>query len=218
MSHYRSIIYYTDSELPDKMAGLVRQKIQAIGLPIISSSLKPLNFGTNIPMPGPRGYKSMFEQILVCLENSPGEIIYFCEADVLYPKEHFDFVPKDDKFYYNNYFWKVFPDGTAVSWEADQVSGLVCYKKPAIKWYRTRLATFDPKNFDRKFEPLSGEGSEKFMSSVPLVDIRHGRNLTFSKKGLHHFRKKETAVNFKKSTIDNIPGWSLKVEDIYPVN
>lgn len=211
----RGIIYFTDSQIPKKMAELVRLQIKSIGLPIVSTSLEPLEFGKNIPMPGPRGYKSMFEQILMCLENSVSDIIYFCEHDVLYHPSHFDFQPYDDRFYYNNNWWKVFSDGTAVSWDADQVSGLVCYKEPAIKWYRSRLATFDPENFDRKFEPMSGEGSVAFKSKLPNVDIRHGSNLTYSKKGLHHFRNKATAVNFQQSTIDKIPGWDLTIDEIY---
>jgi hypothetical protein len=77
------------------------------------------------------------------------------------------------------------------------------------------VASFNTLNFDRKFEPQSGEGSEQWKASRPHIDIRHGHNLTMSKRGLHHFRKKETAVNFTESTIDQIPGWELTVDDVY---
>lgn len=210
MSPSRSCIFYTDNQIPDKLAEAVRKTITAANLPIVSSSLEPLDFGDNEVAPGPRGYKSMFQQILSCLERSTASVIFFLEHDVLYSPSHFDFIPPDDRFYYNNNWWKIFPDGRAVSWEADQVSGLVCYRQPALEWYRTRLATFDPLNFDRKFEPMSGEGSAKFMSEVPLIDIRHNRNLTYSKKSLDDFRKKDTAINFKSGGLADIPGWNVE--------
>lgn len=208
MSLFRNIIYYTDNRLDDKIANAVRKQLSSIGLPIISSSLQPIKFGKNIPMPGERGYLTMFKQILSCLENSPGEVVYFCEHDVLYHPSHFDFTPPDERFYYNQNWWKIHSDGVALHWDADQVAGLACYKKPAIEWYRMRIDTFDAENFDRKFEPLSGEGSMSFRSAYPNIDIRHGHNLTMSKRGLHHFRNKATAVNFQEKTFDNIPGWS----------
>lgn len=213
MSPSREIIYYTDSAIPEKMADLVRETIKSIGLPIFSSSLEPLDFGDNKVAPGPKGYLSMFQQILDCLERSRADIIYFCEADVLYHPSHFDFVPTDEKFYYNNYWWKIFPSGKAVRWDADQVSGLVCYRTPALEWYRSRVATFDLSNFDRKFEPMSGHGSVIFKSEYPNVDIRHDGNLTYSKKSMKDFRKKPEF--FEESTVDEILGWELNVNDIY---
>lgn len=208
MSVSKGIIYYTDSRLPDNIAEPVRAQLETIGLPIVSSSLRALDFGKNIVAPGPRGYLSMFQQILACLEASDADVIYFCEHDVLYPKEHFDFIPPTkDRFYYDLNWWKIRADGLAVHWDAVQVSGLVCYRELAIEFYKDRIASFDPKNFDRKFEPTVEAGYETFRASVPHVDIRHETNLTYNKWKLEHFRKKETAVNFESSTVDKIDGW-----------
>jgi hypothetical protein len=205
----KEIIYYTDSQLDERYAIPVRKQLESIGLPIISSSLKPLNFGKNICLNAERGYYTMFCQILACLDASKADIIYFCEHDCLYPKEHFDFIPPTkDKFYYDINWWKVRSDGLAVHWDAAQVSGLVCYRELAIEWYEDRVASYDEKNFDRKFEPTVDTEYETFKAAVPHIDIRHNRNLTYNKWKLDHFRKKETAVNFETSTIDNIPGWS----------
>jgi len=215
----KGIIYYTDNQLNLKIARLVQKQIKTIGLPIVSASLKPMDkMGKNIHMKGlKRGYLTMFKQILAALEASEADIIFFCEHDNLYHPSHFDFVPpKKDTFYYDHNWWKVRKDGLAVHWDADQVSGLCCYRELAIEHYKKRIAEFDPENFDRKFEPMSGEKSEVWQAEYPSIDIRHTGNLTYNKWTLDHFRKKETAVNFQESTIDKIPGWdSLTAESIY---
>ena len=190
--------------------------LEAIGdMELVSSSREPIDFGENVVTDLPRGYECYFKQILKGLETLTTDLVFIAEHDVIYPKEHFDFEPPDDKIYYDVNWWKVHPDGLALSWKADQVSGICAPRESLLKWYGSRVATFDPNNFDRKFEPLSGEGSAQWQASRPHIDIRHGHNLTMSKRGLHHFRKKETAVDFTESTIDQIPGWELNVNDIY---
>lgn len=205
----RGIIYYTDNQLPLKIARGVQEQIRSIGLPIVSASLKPMdNMGKNVVVRGRRGYKTMFKQILAALEASDADIIYFCEHDNLYHPSHFDFKPPSkDRFYYDLNWWKVRADGLAVHWDAAQVSGLVCYRDIAIEWYKERLATYDDKTFDRKFEPTINTEFITWKADYPSIDIRHERNLTYNKWKLDHFRKKETAVNFVSSTIDEIPGW-----------
>ncbi len=206
----KDIIYFTDNQLNTKIAHKVQRQLKRIGLPIISASLKPMpHFGRNIHIPMERGYKAYFTQILAALEASTADIVYFCEHDNLYHPSHFDFYPpKKDVFYYDRNWWKIRADGLAVHWDADQVSGLCCYREIAIKYYRERLASYDPENFDRKFEPASGVGSEWWKAEFPSIDIRHDKNLTYNKWKLEHFRKKDTALNFETSTVDNIPGWT----------
>lgn len=204
----KGIIYYTDSRLHPKIANRVREQLLSIGLPIVSSSLEPLDFGQNITLGLERGYLTMFKQILTALEASKSDIVFFCEHDVLYPKEHFEFTPRHKtKFYYDLNWWKVRADGLAVHWDAVQVSGLCCYRKLAIRYYKKRIAEFDPVEFDRKFEPTVDTEFETWWASVPHIDIRHDRNLTYNKWKLEHFRKVDTAVNFQQSNVDQISGW-----------
>jgi hypothetical protein len=204
----KQIIYYTDSQLDEKYAKPVREQLKTIGLPIISSSLEPLDFGHNIHLDMERGYYTMFCQILACLDTSKADVIYFCEHDVLYDPSHFEFIPPDkDKFYYDINWWKVRSDGLAVHWDAAQVSGLVCYREAALKWYEERIASYDEKNFDRKFEPTLDGEYRTWWGREPHIDIRHNRNLTYNKWKMDHFRDKTTAVNFVSTTIDSIPGW-----------
>lgn len=206
----KGIIYYSDNRLPEKIDEAVKKRIREIGLPIVSCTLKPVDkMGENIVLDLKRGYLTMFTQILTALENSDADIIYFCEHDVLYHDTHFEKIPESkDSFYYNQNWWKVREDGLAVSWDADQVSGLCCYRDIAIEWYKKRIETFDSDNFDRKFEPMSGEGSVSWESEYPNIDIRTGHNLTYNKWSLDDFRNKATAINFRESTVDKIEGWT----------
>ena len=207
----KGIIYYTDNRMDVKTAEIVRkQLLEATDLSIVSVSLEPLDFGKNIVLREQRGYLTMFKQILIALEESTADVIFHCEHDCLYPPEHFEFTPpRKDVFYYNHNWCKVGKGDLAVHWDADQVSGLCAYRKTLIDFYKKRIAEFDPDNFDRKFEPMSGEKSEAWKSPVPYIDIRGDWNLTYSKWSLDDFRKKDTAVNFETLTVDQIPGWDL---------
>jgi hypothetical protein len=205
----KGIIFFTDNRLNLKIAHAVQKQLKRIGLPIISSSLKPMTFGDkNVVIDAERGYHTYFKQIVAALETSTAEIVFFCEHDVLYPPEHFEFTPPTkDKFYYNQNWVKMdWETKNAVSWEADQVSGLVCYRELALDHYRKVLAAFNPETFKRSFEPGSGKNSEAWMSKVPYLDIRQPNALTKSKWSLADFRDKSTAKNFRQT---NCPEWAL---------
>lgn len=212
----KSIIFYTDNRLNLKIAHKVQKQLSKISkdknIPIISASLKPMSFGDkNIHIPMERGYLAYFTQIIAALEASTADIIYFCEHDCLYAPEHFDFTPLNkETFYYDHSWWKIGMGDLAVHWDADQVSGLCCYREVALAWYKKKLETFERDKFDRKFEPMSGEKSESWKASVPMIDIRHDGALTKNKWSLADFRDKTTAKNFQGSTIDKIPGWNAQ--------
>ena len=96
----KSIIYYTDNRVPDPIFSLCQKYIADSGLPIVSCSLRPINFGQNIVLNGcGRSYTSMLLQIIKALEASTEKYVFFCEHDVLYHKSHFDFIPPKDDVY-----------------------------------------------------------------------------------------------------------------------
>jgi len=207
----KGIIYYTDNQIPVKTAQAVQKQIKTSGLPIVSASLKSMNnMGKNIHVKLKRGYMTMFKQILAALEALDTEIVFFCEHDVLYHQSHFEFIPaRKDKFYYNHNWWRVRPDGLAVHWDANQVSGLCCYRELAIDYYKKRIAEIEKSGFNRSYEPggRNLEYYEAWKSPMPNIDIRGEWNLTKSKWSLDDFRDKSTAKGFETSTIDKIPGW-----------
>lgn len=214
----KGIIYFTDNQLGLKISHAVQKQLKTIGLPIVSASLKPMNFGKNVHLKLARGYLTMFKQILAALEASESDVIFFCEHDVLYPKAHFDFTPeRRDTFYYDINVWKVrLPDGLAL-WvnNCRQVSGLCGYRDELIKHYRERVALVEKEGYHRNmgFEPVTHGRikwqneykTENWMAEVPMLDIRHEKNLTPNRWSIELFRDKRNAEGWKEAY--DIPGW-----------
>lgn len=204
----KGIIYYTDNRLELKIAKKVQKNLLKMGLPIVSASLKPMpHFGKNIHLPLKRGTLTMFKQILAALEASDAEIVYFCEHDVLYHPSHFDIIPpKENMFYYNHNWWKVWPDGFAAHWDANQVSMLVCYRQHAVKYYKMRIEEIEDNGFNRSYEPGGRDRTlyEAVWSEYPNIDIRHSNNQTRSHRSPKDFRDKSTCINWQETTADKL--------------
>ncbi len=198
----KSILYYTTNELDQSIALMVRKRILEIGLPIVSCSLKPLDFGKNIVLDLKPSPITMFKQILAALEASNG-YIFLCEHDVLYHPSHFDFNPSEDKFYFNTNVWKWKWKTDLCVWTDDlqQLSGMSGSKELLTKFFTERLKKAES-GFDRHYEPK--ENTENYQSKRPNIDIRHGKNATKSKWSPTDFRNKRYAKGWKESTITNI--------------
>lgn len=223
----KGIIYYTDNKLRVKIAKRVQRQIKKAsgGKKIVSSSLKPMDFGDkNVITNEKRGWSTMNKQILKALKAIKTDIIFFCEHDVMYHPSHFDFTPKrTDRFYYNTNVWKVrADDGHAVrTKDCKQLSGLVCYKKLAIKHFEKRLKmleSYKGEKFDKYvrkigFEPgthsrderVDDYKAESFESRRPNVDIRHGNNATATRWSPEQFRNKKYTQGWTETK--DIPGW-----------
>ncbi len=103
MENGTTLIYYTDGSLEDSLAELVRNRLLKTGLPIVSVSQEPLDFGTNVCIGKiGRSYSSIQSQILAGLCRAETKYVALCEHDTLYPDGCFDFVPPGDGvFFYN---------------------------------------------------------------------------------------------------------------------
>ena len=203
----KAIIFYTDNNLTLKIAHKVQKILRETGLPIYSSSLKPMpHFGINTHIKMERGIEAYFTQILTALESSNEEVVYFCEHDVFYHPSHFDFIPEDkNKFYFNTNVWKWNTEKEYGLWVdgCEQVSGICCYRELALEFYREKLKQVKAGNFDRHYEPQKNR--ETWQSEFPNVDIRHGNNLTKSRWTKEEFRNKKYTKGWKESK--TIPGW-----------
>ena len=233
MAMEKSVIWYTDNRLDGtKIAEESKKTILASGLPIVSCSLKPIDFGTNIVLEGRiRSYPTMALQILMALEASTAKYVFFTEHDVLYHQSHWDFTPpKDDIYYYNvnNWRWE-FPKDRAISYdELTSLSSLCCNRETAIKHYKYRLKLIERWGLDkirgreprwaRKFgyEPgtkkrrrggVTNEEHIKRKSKFPNIDIRHPKTFSKPKVTLDSFIHLPT--NFRESKLKDIPGWNL---------
>lgn len=221
----KSLLFYTDNQLTLKLAHRVQKQLKSIGLPIVSVSLKPMNFGKNIHLPLKRGYLTMAKQILEGLKASTAEVIFFCEHDVLYHPSHFDFVPPErDKYYYNTNVWRVRADdghGLYVD-NLQQLSGLCAYRELLIEHYEKRVKLLEEKANDpdfssyvRKmgFEPgthgraerVDDFKAESWTSKYPNLDIRHGANLTPSRWRKEQYRNQRYTKGWTEA--DEFPYW-----------
>jgi len=229
----KGCIYYTDNRLKEPVWSLAQKYITDSGLPIVSCSLKPINFGKNIVLEGRlRSYPTMAEQILIALEASEAKYVFFCEHDVLYHKSHWDFTPeRDDIYYYNVNNWRWwYGYHSAISYdELTSLSSLCCNRELAIRHYKYRLELIKKWGLDkirsreprwaRKFgyEPgtkkrrsggVTNEDHIKRKSEFPNVDIRHTGTFSAPKITLESFKHKPN--NWREEPIENIPGWDLK--------
>ena len=218
----KGIIYYTDNQLKLKIAIMVQRQLKKISefknIPIVSASLKPMGFGKNIHVPLQRGVLTMFKQILTALEASETDIVYFCEADVLYHPAHFDFTPpKKEVFYYNENVWKIdAKTGHAVHYDMRQVSGIAVYREIAANHYRKRVAMVEKNGFSMGmgYEPGTHHRPERvddatsgsWKSEFPNVDIRHGGNFSPTRWKKEEFRNQRYTKGWTE-TDDEIPGW-----------
>lgn len=224
----KGIIFYTDNQLKLKIAHTVQRQLRHISedldIPIVSASLKPMGFGTNVYLPLERGYLTMFKQILAALEANKAEIVFFCEHDVLYHPSHFDFTPPDkNTFYYNQNVWFLrTTDGHALHYDANQLSGLCGYRDALLTHFRERYEKVVKEGFSRKmgFEPMT-HGRIKWKnvykldtwkSGYPNIDIRHEGNSTGQRWRKDQFRNQKYTEGWTESD-DEIPGWG-KTKDL----
>jgi hypothetical protein len=101
-----TVIYYTsDYEKPSFEKKIQRALLDATGgLPLISVSQKPISFGRNICV-GEVGRSSLnaFRQFQIGVSAAETKYVCSAEADFLYPKERFEFIPsREDVFYCMN--------------------------------------------------------------------------------------------------------------------
>jgi hypothetical protein len=228
----KGIIYYTDNRLDKKISLIVQKEILKANLPIVSISLKPINFGENIVLEMQPGFIAMQRQILAGLHALETQFVFFCEHDVLYPLAHFEFTPaKDNIFYYNANVWRwKYPDDIAITYDRlISLSGLCVNREFALEHYRRRLKTIEERNLDKNeghepmwarkwgYEPgtkkikrggFSDDDFETWKSHYPIVDIRHGKTFSQSKVTIDSFKHKPT--NWTEIKIKDIPGWDLE--------
>jgi hypothetical protein len=195
----------------------VQKQLLRVGLPIVSVTLKPMDFGHNIVLPLQRSALTMFKQILAGLETSTADIIYFAEHDVLLHPTHFDFTPYyEDVFFYDSNFWQVDArTGHALThiWRA--TSGLCAYRDLLLKHYRKRVAMVEAHGYSMKtgYEPGSHHrpervddyGHEMWRAPFASLDIRHGQNLTKTRWKKSEFRNQRYTEGWQES--DSVPGW-----------
>lgn len=225
----KGIIYYTPNNVAEPLFSAVQRQILEADLPIVSVSLKPIDFGKNIVLDLEPSVISMYKQILTALKHSESKYVFFCEHDVLYHPSHFEFTPPtDDTFYFNVNVWKcLFKTGDCHTYDdMRSVSGMCVNREFAVEHYKRRLDYIYKKGFDKLpvqrnprwarvmgFEPgkkvksggFSEEKIDQWKSEFPNIDIRHNHNMTDAKTNPKDFNVVPTG--WKEGRIETLEGW-----------
>ena len=212
----KGCVYYTDNQCEERITNIVRQQLKKIKLPIISVSQFPIDFGDkNIVINLNRSHLTMFKQILAGIEAIDTDIIFLTEHDVLYHPSHFDFIPTEKMFYYNEHTYKLdYKTGQGLFYYTKQTSGVCAFRDLFLEHYTKRVKIVEEQGFTRKmgFEPGTRRGiddytSQRYMSEFPNVDIRHRANLTSNRFKKEEFRSQRSIRGWK--LVDEIPGWGI---------
>ncbi len=229
----KGVVYYNDHHIGAPIVPLCQKYIKASGLPIVSCSLnKPTDFGENYVIEGKRGWATMARQIIVALEHSTSDYVFFCEHDVLYHPSHFEFEPpRDDTFYYNANNWRwLLGEEHAIGYDRMiSLSGLCCNRRLALSHFKERLRIAEERGYleDYSREPewarkwgyepgtkstkrggFSNEPFDVWYSELPNIDIRHRHTLSVTKTTLEEF--KHPPKDWVEIPIEEIPGWNLR--------
>lgn len=190
-----TILYYTANEIPEEFANRVRQTLisAARGIPIISLSREPIEFGQNLVFSNPRSHINMYRKLLVGAKTAKTKYIAFAEDDTLYVKEHFQYRPTFETFAYNISFWGIYTwsDPPIFSYKGRRnMSGLICERELFIMAMEERFAVWtDEKKIDNaiwaepgKYEAQLGvtiRQTEEFYTNPANVMFSHEKGLSF---------------------------------------
>lgn len=225
------IVYYTDSRLDERIARPVRERIARSGLPVISVSLAPLDFGENYVLDAQPSALTMLRQIHLALSLSEAEVVHFCEHDVLYHESRWTFrPPRPDTYYYQTHVWRWdYPCDRAVTYDGlRSLSGLCCDRLLALRHYGDMLAEVERRGLPDGREPgwlrawgyepgkaspgrFRDEARADWRAEYPDVDVRHAHTLTPRKVTLGEF-KHPPESGWREVRLSEIPGWDLGAE------
>ena len=190
-------IYYTANRIPPTFANHVRNVIRSIGIPIISVSQKPIDFGINIVVDDfEPSHLNIYRQALMGAKEATTKYIALCEDDVIYNADHFTHRPAEDTFGYNLNCWNIFTWGAPVFHRKDggrrNLYSLICERSLFIEAMEERFRKYpnevDPGIFAEpsKYEKNLGvtvREWEPFYSDTPLVAFSHQTALSFANLG-----------------------------------
>jgi len=132
----KTIIYYTanreDPEFEKKVAEGIREA--SGGLPIISVSQKPMDFGENYCV-GDVGqtYLNAFRQLLIGCKMATTEYVIMTESDCLYPPEYFSYTPTDPNVIYTyDNVWIMWKNGADKFYRKEQTHASIIYGREFI--------------------------------------------------------------------------------------
>ena len=219
----KGIVWYTDNRLDPLIMRACQNQLNNArkDYELITISLQPIDFGSNIVLQLERSILTMFRQQLAGIEASSADIIFLCEHDVLYHPSHFDFTPpRKDLFYYNgNAWWVRATDGHAVRVsQARAVSGLCASRDLLLEHYRKRVALVEKNGWSLRigFEPGTHHRPERvddywhdqYDSAYPNLDVRHDKNASPTRWSKDQFRNQRYTEGWTEA--EEVAPWYTK--------
>lgn len=213
MQNDLTLLYYTANLIGDGFMKRIQDhltQISGIGLPIISVSQKPIDFGQNICV-GDIGHSvyNVYKQVLIAAEAAKTTFVACVEDDALYTTEHFAFRPPDDAFYYDIARYNVYHKGVFYHHRKRIVMSMcIAPTELMVNTLRLRFEKYPnllpPSELSNFVEPGRHEeemGLPKvklgtFSTSPPPLTINHKRSLA----GLRHWRDKDIVT-------EELPYW-----------
>lgn len=214
----KGLVYYTDNTCDEAIMKAVLLQLDKCrnGHRMVSVSQKPMSLDNNIIIEDERSKLTMFNQILIGLEELTTDVVFLIEHDVLYHPSHFTFdPPKEDIYYFNKNVWKVdAQSGKCLYYFTGKVSQLCANREFLIEHYRKKISLvekigwntrigYEPGNRSAEHGGVDDFKREYFSSKYPNIDIRHGNNLSASRFKKSQFRKEPK--EWKES--DSVPFW-----------
>lgn len=180
----KTIVYYTSNGDYAALEGAVRDTIRAHsqGLPIVSVSQQPIDFGTNICVGDiGRSRHNIYRQLRIGAEHAQTRFVVVCEADFLYPPQWFQFEPpRDDTYYYPQECWILWKKRAAFFRKCmHQLTGVV--GRDHLLRVLDKLQEFDPEG-ERALDPFT-KGRIRRMTSIaefdagPVVTLKTDRQM-----------------------------------------
>lgn len=208
-----TVIYYTsnwlDTHNPFFLENTRKQLLKAAeGIPIISVSQKPIDFGKNICLGDiGRSILNIYRQILIGAKAAKTKYVAMAEDDILYSFEHFhEFVPTEDRFAYDMNKWSIYTWTNPPLFTFRNrrvVNSLIAKKDMLVESLQERFDKFKGVPDDQiplshwgdpgRYEKLLGVKvweTEEFYSPVPNIVFNHPEALGYM-IGSHKKKKGE---------------------------
>lgn len=216
MNNDVTIIYCSSNKEMPEFEQKIRDNIIKVcgGLPIISVTQKPIEFGTNICVGDDVGVSgfNFFRQSLIACQNAKTPFVISAEADCLYPEDYFQWLPPVDNKCYRNSNLYVMPQHRAYFWKKPwgathaQVVGREFYIENLERlfegepmWDATQR-NFPKEKFHAKWEDVFNRGDILFYETEnPVVQIK-------TSQSMRHY------TTSQRVAISELPYWGSGVE------
>jgi hypothetical protein len=211
--YMKTIIYYSSNQEDPRLEKNVKENILKYsgGLPIISVTQKPIDFGKNISVGdiGVSGF-NMFRQVQIALQEVKTEFVISTEADCLYPPDYFKFIPKKNNVCYRTSNLYVMPDKRNFYFHKKegathaQIIGRDFYlNRLKILFMGAPMWSTEEINFPRerhhRVDIFDEDEIEHYESENPVVQIK-------THKGMRYYTRSD------RNPIYNLPFWEGGVE------